>query len=205
MSSDAVQALKDEIWRRAKEKADKILSEAEEEARRLLEGARRKAEEELKRKIEPEKIVLRRRILGKAIMDGRRMVILARNEVIEKAFESALEKLKTLPRSNPREYEEFLAKSLKKAVELFSESGENELAVYANERDLKTLEEMTKTFSNCHVRFKFEKADLLGGVVVADPDGRRVFNNSLEGRLNSLKPLLRERIAPILFKEVKMK
>ena len=203
MSSEAVQALKDEIWRRAREKADKILEEAEKEAEKMLEEARRKVEEDLKRRIEPERIVLRRRILGKAIMDGRRMVILARNELIEKAFEKALEKLKTLPQSNPKEYEEFLAKSLRKAVELLSESGEKELTVYANERDLKTLEEMAKTFSSRPIKFRFEKADLLGGVVVADLDGRKVFNNSLEGRLSSLKPLLRERVASILFKEVK--
>jgi len=203
VSSEAVQALKDEIWRRAREKADKILEEAEKEAEKMLEEARRKVEEDLKRRIEPERIVLKRRILGKAIMDGRRMVILARNELIEKAFEKALEKLKTLPQSNPKEYEEFLAKSLRKAVELLSESGEKELTVYANERDLKTLEEMAKTFSSRPIKFRFEKADLLGGVVVADPDGRKVFNNSLEGRLSSLKPLLRERVASILFKEVK--
>ncbi|MCD6235676.1 MAG: hypothetical protein J7J94_01605 [Thaumarchaeota archaeon] len=202
MSSDAVEALKEEIWRRAREKADKILRDADEEAKRIVEEAREKVERELKSRIEPERIILRRRLLGKAMMDGRRMVLLAKNEVIEKAFNKALEKLKQLPQTNPSEYEKFLEKVLRKAVEEFSAMGESNLIIYANERDLGVLKKLVDSLSNSSVSFSFEKADLIGGIIVSDRDGRVIFNSSLEGRLNSLRSILRDQVASILFKEV---
>ena len=167
-----------------------------------MEEAREKVERELKSRIEPERIILRRRLLGKAMMDGRRMVLLAKNEVIEKAFNKALEKLKQLPQTNPSEYEKFLEKVLRKAVEEFSAMGESNLIIYANERDLGVLKKLVDSLSNSSMSFSFEKADLIGGIIVSDRDGRVIFNSSLEGRLNSLRSILRDQVASILFKEV---
>jgi len=198
MSSNAVQALKEEIWRRAREKAENILKNAEERAKKMIETAETKAREELRSKIEPEKLVLKRRILGKAVMDGRKAVILAKNEVVEKAFEKALEKIRALTDSDL--YREFLAKSLKKAVEEFSDiGGEEELIVYANERDLEFLREKTRELYPS-VKLKFRKGDFIGGIIVMDSAEKRVFYDTIESRFEALRPVLREKVASLLFK-----
>jgi len=198
MSSNAVQALKEEIWRRAREKAENILKNAEERAKKMIETAETKAREELRSKIEPEKLVLKRRILGKAVMDGRKAVILAKNEVIEKAFEKALEKIRALTDSDL--YREFLVKSLKKAVEEFSDiGGEEELIVYANERDLEFLREKTRELYPS-VKLKFRKGDFIGGIIVMDSAEKRVFYDTIESRFEALRPVLREKVASLLFK-----
>ena len=44
----------------------------------------------MKDKIEPEKLLMRRRIIGKAVMDGRRLLILAKNDLINEAFSRAI-------------------------------------------------------------------------------------------------------------------
>ena len=94
MSSDQIEALKEEIWRRARERAAQILKETEAEANKIIEEARRRVEELAKSRIEPEKVLLKRRIIGRAISEGRRMIIMAKNEVVERAFEKAVEKLR---------------------------------------------------------------------------------------------------------------
>ena len=197
MSSNAVQALKEEIWKRAREKAENILKNAEERAKRMIETAETKAREELRSKIEPEKLVLKRRILGKAVMDGRKAVILARNEVIEKVFEKALEKIRALTDSDL--YREFLVKSLKKAIEEFSDIGGEELIVYANERDLEFLREKTRELYPS-VKLKFRKGDFIGGIIVMDSAEKRVFYDTIESRFEALRPVLREKVASLLFK-----
>ena len=197
MSSNAVQALKEEIWRRAREKAENILKNAEERAKKMIETAETKAREELRSKIEPEKLVLKRRILGKAVMDGRKAVILAKNEVVEKAFEKALEKIRALTDSDL--YREFLAKSLKKAIEEFSDIDGEELIVYANERDLEFLREKTRELYPS-VKLKFRKGDFIGGIIVMDSAEKRVFYDTIESRFEALRPVLREKVASLLFK-----
>lgn len=197
MSSNAVQALKEEIWRRAREKAENILKNAEERAKKMIETAETKAREELRSKIEPEKLVLKRRILGKAVMDGRKAVILAKNEVIEKAFEKALEKIRALTDSDL--YREFLVKSLKKAIEEFSDIDGEELIVYANERDLEFLREKTRELYPS-VKLKFRKGDFIGGIIVMDSAEKRVFYDTIESRFEALRPVLREKVASLLFK-----
>lgn len=197
MSSNAVQALKEEIWKRAREKAENILKNAEERAKKMIETAETKAREELRSKIEPEKLVLKRRILGKAVMDGRKAVILARNEVIEKVFEKALEKIRALTDSDL--YREFLVKSLKKAIEEFSDIGGEELIVYANERDLEFLREKTRELYPS-VKLKFRKGNFIGGIIVMDSAEKRVFYDTIESRFEALRPVLREKVASLLFK-----
>jgi len=197
MSSNAVQALKEEIWKRAREKAENILKSAEERAKKMIETAETKAREELRSKIEPEKLVLKRRILGKAVMDGRKAVILARNEVIEKVFEKALERIRALTDSDL--YREFLVKSLKKAIEEFSDIGGEELIVYANERDLEFLREKTRELYPS-VKLKFRKGDFIGGIIVMDSAEKRVFYDTIESRFEALRPVLREKAASLLFK-----
>lgn len=199
MNSDRIEALKEEIWRRARERADQILREAEAEARRIIEEARRSVEDSLRSRIEPEKLLLRRRIIGRAINDGRRMIIMAKNEVIEKVFEKALEKLRREAESKSEAYVNFLQKSLERAFEYISGPDTHEVVIYANESDLDIIASMVR---NAPVRVRLEKSSMIGGVNVLSADGRKSYYGSIESRLEALKPILRERVANLLFRGV---
>jgi len=202
VSSDQIQELKEEIWKRARKKAEVILRNADEEAKRIIEDAKRRAETMLKSKVEPEKLLIKRRIIGKAISDGRKMVALAKNEAVEKAFLRALEKLRSDAQSKSEEYVSFILKSLEHALSRFSNSDES-LIVYAKESDLDLLRNhVHKLAGHLADKITFEKADLMGGIIVSDREGKRTYYGSLEGRVESLKPILREKVASILFREV---
>ncbi|MCD6592101.1 MAG: hypothetical protein J7K78_03700 [Thaumarchaeota archaeon] len=201
MSSDQIQALKEEIWRRAREKAYKILRDADAEARRIVDDARKRAEDSLKSKVEPEKLIIRRRVLGRAISEGRRLLILTKNELVEKAFQKAIEKLREDADSKSEAYRSFLLKVLDKALNLLSDSDEN-LVIYANRSDIPFLRERIKQSSSPVAdRIRFEEAEIMGGIIVSEADGRRIYYETLEGRVEALKPILRERVAAILFQE----
>ena len=202
MSSDQIQALKDEIWRRARERAENILKNAREEAERILEEARRASEESLRSRVEPEKILMRRRLIGRAVSEGRRMVILAKNELVEKAFQKALEKLKKEAKLKSEAYRSFLLKSLRSALDNLPTPNNDVVLIYANESDINLLRDMVKELSSSQINIKFKKADIVGGMIISEADGRRVFYNSIESRLEALKPILREKVASILFKGV---
>ena len=156
----------------------------------------------MKNRIEPEKLLMRRRIIGKAVMDGRRLLILAKNDLINEAFSRAIEKLKRFRESE--EYEKFLVKCFKEAVEAMNPSNGDEFIVYVNKRDLDLLEKKAGEIFEHSLRFKFREGDFMGGVVVMDSDGKRVFYNTIESRLESLRPIIREKVASMLFKEVEM-
>jgi V/A-type H+-transporting ATPase subunit E len=198
MSYDQIEALKEEIWRRARERADQILREAEAEASRIIEEAKRKVEESARSRIEPEKLLLRRRLIGRAISEGRRLIIMARDEVVERAFEKALEKLRREAESKSEAYVNFLHKSLEHALEYVSGSDTDEVIIYANESDLSLLADMVK---NAPVRVRLERSSMIGGVNVSSTGGRKSYYGSIESRLEALKPMLREKVANLLFRE----
>jgi V/A-type H+-transporting ATPase subunit E len=201
MSSDQIEALKEEIWRRARERADQILREAEAEASRIIEEARRRIEEMTRSRIEPEKLLLRRRIIGRAISEGRRMIIMAKNEVVERAFEKAIEKLRKEAESKSEAYVNFLRKSLERALEYVSGPDTDEVVIYANESDLSIIAGMIK---DAQVNVRLEKSPIIGGMNVLSVDGRKSYYGSIESRLEALKPILRERVANLLFRGVEV-
>ncbi|RLF98584.1 MAG: hypothetical protein DRN49_05670 [Thaumarchaeota archaeon] len=202
MSSDQIQALKEEIWRRAREKAHEILRDAEAEAKRIIDGAKKRAEEALKDRLEPEKLIIRRRVLGRAVSEGRRLLILSKNELIEKAFQKAIEKLEEDANSKSEAYRNFLIKVLDRTLSLFSDSDED-LIIYANRSDMPFLKERIKQISNpLASRIRFEEAEIMGGIIASEADGRRVYYGTIEGLIEALKPTLREKVAAILFREV---
>ena len=201
MSSDQIEALKEEIWRRARERADQILREAEAEASRIIEEARRRIEEMTRSRIEPEKLLLKRRIIGRAISEGRRMIIMAKNEVVERAFEKAIEKLRKEAESKSEAYVNFLRRSLERALEYVSGPDIDEVVIYANESDLNIIAGMIK---DAQVNVRLEKSPIIGGMNVLSVDGRKSYYGSIESRLEALKPILRERVANLLFRGVEV-
>ena len=92
-----------------------------------------------------------------------------------------------------------MVKSLKKAIEEFSDIGGEELIVYANERDLEFLREKTRELYPS-VKLKFRKGDFIGGIIVMDSAEKRVFYDTIESRFEALRPVLREKVASLLFK-----
>jgi len=92
---------------------------------------------------------------------------------------------------------------LKKATEEVVRAlgvGEN-LIIYARENDIEFIKSFLEKEKNApSSNVKFKKGEFMGGVIGMSADGSKIFYNTLESRVEALKPMLRERVASILFK-----
>jgi len=205
--SEALEVIKSEIIRRSREEAEKIISEAKKKAEEIINSAEKKAEDILAKSIKPEIIVMRKRILGAAQLEGRKMILKAKDEAISKVFSIVEEKLKQITSGKDKEYnyEDILFKLLKEAA---SKIEEKELIVTSNEQTLSYLNNHLKEIENrlgnelgFEVKLKTENnpCNCLGGVIVYNKDKTKIFYNLLEGRLLKVKEALRGKVAEILF------
>ncbi|MBS7654885.1 hypothetical protein KEJ50_00045 [Candidatus Bathyarchaeota archaeon] len=205
--SEALEVIKSEILKRSREEAEKIISEAKKKAEEIINSAEKKAEEILAKSIKPEISVMRKRILGAAQLEGRKMILQAKDNAISKVFNIVEERLKQIASGKDKEYRyEDLAFKLLKEAALKIE--EKELSVTSNKQTLayfttrlKEIEEKLKESLGFEVKLKIENnpCNCLGGVIVSNKDKTKIFYNLLEGRLLKLKETLRGKIAEILF------
>ncbi|MEM3607603.1 MAG: V-type ATP synthase subunit E family protein [Candidatus Bathyarchaeia archaeon] len=201
--SEAVELIKSEIMRRAREESEKIITEAEREAESILSKAEGKAREVMMASVKPEVDVMRRRILGSAMLEGRKMMLKAKHELVQSVLKAAEEKLRRIAEGETGggwKYSEVFFHLLKEAV---SGLGEDEVVVSANSRDLSHLtrnmdrigERLSRELGR---RVKLVAADepinCIGGVVVRSMDGLRLYNNTLDGRLLKVREALKGKI-----------
>jgi vacuolar-type H+-ATPase subunit E/Vma4 len=205
--SEALSILKSEIMKRSLEEAQGITAQAEREAEKIISSAKRKAEEILEQSIKPEISVMRKRILGSARLEGRRILLKAKEGVLSKVFKMVEERLKKIAEGEDPEYryEELTVKLIQEAA---SRIGEKELILTSNrgtlaflKRNLRKVEKRLEEALGYKVKLTLENSpyECLGGVVVYTPDRTRIFYNTLEGRLMGLKEALRGIVAKTLF------
>ena len=203
--SEALELIKSEITRRAREESEKIIMDAEREAQSILSKAEAKAREVMMASVKPEVEVMRRRILGSAMLEGRKMMLKAKHELVLKVLNAAEEKLRRIAEGGGGvDYGEVLFHLLKEAV---SGLGEEEVQVSANERDRSYLnrnldrigERLSRELGR---KVKLTVADnplnCIGGVVVKSKDGLRLFNNTLDGRLLKMREALKGKILGVI-------
>jgi len=189
-----IEALVEEIRRRAEAEASKIIEDAKKRAEEIVREAEREVERLVEHEARPRAMVLRRRILGSAELRGRAEVLKAKEEVIEKISDRARAKLEAIAsgKDSSVDYKEVLYGLLKEAVERL---GEPRAIVCANERDRKYLED---SLSDLESRLREDLGrdvelilgdrvlDCIGGVVVESPDRSKVYYNTLDGRLEEV-------------------
>jgi V/A-type H+-transporting ATPase subunit E len=138
-------------------------------------------------------------------MNSRRMELEAREEIIEDAFNKALERLKEIASSDATEYKESLTKIITEAA---TEIGGGELIVLLKESDVAKVKDSIgaiaedvaeKTGKTTTLEFG-ENIKTIGGAVVKTKNGEIEVNNTIEARMLRFKKDLRSKVAAVLFK-----
>ncbi|MDD3985346.1 MAG: V-type proton ATPase subunit E [Methanobacterium sp.] len=192
----------------AQSKANSILEEAEKESNSILgEGKKISA-------IEKEKILedgkkqssMRyQQIISEAKMNSRRKELEAREEIIEKSFKTAEEKLTEIASSPSDEYK----KSLKNIItEAALEIGGGKLIMHLKKEDVAKIKDSISSIEN-KVKEKTSNEtkleignniNTIGGTIVKTENGNIEVNNTIEARMLRFKKSLRSEVAGILFK-----
>jgi len=189
-----------------------LIARAEERAKRILEAAERECE---RIKAESEKQVLnivgselravRDRIVGRAELEGRQLLMRARDNVITSVFEEAETRLREIAegRDDSIDFGDVLVKLI---IEAASAIGGDEFIVAANERDLNYLREnqaeiedrVREALGGAALRLDARSISTIGGVVVRNSDGTKIYYNTLEGRLKNVRRRLEAEVAVAL-------
>ena len=173
----------------AQEKADKIISAMEAETKRINEMT----DQAIQNVIGGELRSVHDRVVGGAQLQGRKIIMEARMEVISKVFDLAAEEVKKIPES--LKYNEYLEKM---AVESINKLNED-CIVYANPADAKHLSSVMEKLS-VGVKVKIEESpvDIIGGISLVNMEGTKTIHNTLDSRLNEARNKLIAEVADTL-------
>ncbi|MEM4573177.1 MAG: V-type ATP synthase subunit E [Candidatus Caldarchaeum sp.] len=185
-----------EVLQEALAKALKSVDEAEAEALRIVS----KAEEDVLAEVRTIQEAGRKareaevqRILSTAEIQAKNLAIAAVEEEVTKIFEAVLEKV--VEESKHSEFKPVMAKLLDEVVELLG----RDLMVESNEVGLAMLREIVKSKKYPVKVFVAEvPVNIKAGVRAVSLDGAIRYDNSLEARLERLKPYLRTKLAKML-------
>jgi V/A-type H+-transporting ATPase subunit E len=191
------QAKSDEIISKATAETEKILADgqvqAEEAKQSILDSAEKQAEMKYQQ------------IISEAKVNSRRKELEAREEVIEKAFRVASEKIEKQASENSAEYVEALKTMIKDAS---LQVGGNQLEILVRADDVDNVKSMINEVSDYvasetgkETSFIIgEPIDIIGGAVVKTVDGEVEVKNTIEARMLRYRKYLRSEVAKTLFR-----
>lgn len=192
---------RNERMAKAEERASKIIKSAEEEVERIKE----ESEKQILSLVGSELRAVRGRIVGGAELEGRKIMMLSRQELLSKVFDESKKRLAKIAdgKDESTNYEEVLVKLI---IETASAIGGEEFIISANENDLaylkKNLSKIKKQASDAlgggDLKLDDEPIDVMGGVVMRNSDGTKTFNNTLEGRLVNVRSRIEAQVGKIL-------
>lgn len=181
----ALQDVKNDILREAREKADKIEQETDAELEEIISEAEEKAEEikeEVKEEIEEDKESERKKVVSNARMKARQKKLEAKQDKIQQAFDNLGEELDSLTDDEKSEL-----------VKNACEQAEFEVSKIKASSDFEDVVDGRK--------YDLEESDVDGFVLVSE-GGERSKNYSKEKIVEDLKSRYRKEVAKSLFGEV---
>ena len=190
-SNSALESTIDQVLERNSSEFSQSLKNSLEDAQKTLSDALPMLEEEYEKiisdgKKEADKI--EKQIVGSADLEARNKALLIVQESTEKVLEKAKEKIANMERNS--EYSSLITKLLTEATSALNTS---DVIVYTNSKDKDVVQSAVSNISGAEL--SNDPIDCMGGVKVTSKDGSMSFDNTIDARIELLKPLIRKDIA----------
>ena len=190
-SNSAIESTIDQVLDRNSSEFSKSLKDSLEDAQKTLSDSLPMLEEEYEKNItdgkkEADKIA--KQIVGSSDLATRNNALLLVQESADKVIEKAKEKIANMERNS--EYSSLITKLLTEATEALNTS---DVIVYTNSKDKKIVQSAVSSISGAEL--SSDLIDCMGGVKVTSKDGSMSFDNTIDARIELLKPLIRKDIA----------
>jgi V/A-type H+-transporting ATPase subunit E len=176
------------------------IDSAYQESLNNLEASRGKLEAERARIVESAKKQaenLKRQIVGSGRLAARNQELLMIENAVNNAFEEARKKLVTS--GGKESYRRLLSSIVEESV---SSVGSGEVAIECNRNDAELVREILADLQRKNPKVQAKVSDhhidVLGGIRVKSADGTMTYDNTLDSRIERLKPLIRKNIAQML-------
>ena len=127
---------------------------------------------------------IEKQIAGSADIEARNKKLMVLEEAVDKVFLKALDQIANEDHSN------LIKTLLDEATKIL---GTTEVTVSTNAKDKDVVQSALSQFSGAEL--SSDTIDCLGGVKVKSKDGAMTFDNTIDARIERLKPLIRKEIA----------
>ena len=161
---------------KSKETLDNSLSKLEGEFDKIISDGKKEAD-----KIE-------KQIIGSADLEARNKQLMTLEQGVDKVFTKALDQITNTARSG--DYSNLIKSLLDESTKIL---GTTEVIVSTNTKDKDLVQSTLSQFPGSEL--SSEPIDCLGGVIIKSKNGTMSFDNTLDARINRLKPLIRKEIA----------
>lgn len=161
------------------------------ESQKILDSSRPKLEQEYDRiitegKKEAEK--LQKQIIGSSDLEARNKQLVLVQESVAKVFTKAIDQIKNSNRD--ANYSKLISKLLSESTKIL---GTSNITVFTNSKDKEVVKSELSNFSGAELSDKI--IDCMGGVMVKSKDGSMTFDNTIDARIERMKPLIRKEVA----------
>ena len=181
---------------------DKILDQTEHDILSNLDGALSDSHQILddsvtKLEDEYDKIVadgrkeadkLEKQIIGGSDIEARNKQLLALEEAVSRVFTKALDEISNSDRSG--DYANLIKSLLDESTKVL---GTSEVIVFTNSKDRDVVQSTLGSFAGSEL--SSETIDCIGGVKIQSKDWAMKFDNTIDAKIDRLKPLIRKEIA----------
>lgn len=181
---------------------DKILTKTEKEILLDLKNSSSDSKQTLdnsltKLELEYDKIIsdgnkeadkIEKQIIGSSDLEARNKQLTTVEESIDKVFTKALDEIANADRSG--DYSKLIKSLFDESTKIL---GTTEIIVFTNSKDKDIVQSLLSKYSGAEL--SSETIDCLGGVKIKSKDGTMAFDNTIDAKVERLKPLIRKEIS----------
>jgi V/A-type H+/Na+-transporting ATPase subunit E len=160
----------------SQQKLDDSVSKLEAEYDKIIADGKKEAD-----KIE-------KQIVGGSDIEARNKQLLALESSVNRVFTTALEQITNSDRNS--DYANLINSLLEESTQIL---GTTEVKVFTNSKDRDTVQSSLSRFPGSEL--SSETIDCIGGVKIESKIGSMKFDNTIDAKINRLKPLIRKEIA----------
>ncbi len=140
---------------------------------------------------------LKRQIIGSSRLTARNRELLLIESAINDIFAKAKQRLGSP--SNEKEYKDLIKKMIEVSVARLDSS---EVVIECNKNDFELVKKIISDMSTAKNKVKLniskKPVDIIGGIRAVSGDGTMTLDNSLDSRIDRLKPLIRKELVQLL-------
>ena len=131
---------------------------------------------------------IEKQIVGGSDIEARNKQLLALESSVNRVFTTALEQISNSDRNG--DYANLIKSLLDESTKVL---GTSEVIVFTNSKDRNVVQSTLSNFAGSEL--SSETIDCIGGVKIQSKDGAMKFDNTIDAKIDRLKPLIRKEIA----------
>ena len=131
---------------------------------------------------------IEKQIVGSSDLEARNKQLMVLEEAVDKVFTKALDQIANADKSG--DYSSLIKTLLSESTQTL---GTSEIIVFTNAKDKDVVQSLLSQFPGSEL--SSDTVDCLGGIITKSKDGTMTFDNTLDARIERLKPLIRKEIA----------